>query len=225
MREQHLLERLARRVESVPASVDRCSSLWLDLVSGGLEIVQASAEPRRSILILKARTQPGRPLGARAQGMLERTLLGDRRKVIAYETNVSPSTLAVILKESLASLGLRCRPSDVPSSLVMLAHAACGASEPVGTFIGQCENEGHRITVLTHLFDDSVLRGLSPSERAVMSLLASGRSCVDIAARRNRSCRTVINQIAAACRRLGVSGRLDLLHCFATRPVGAPREP
>jgi DNA-binding CsgD family transcriptional regulator len=223
--EQQLIASLARRVESVPASVARCSALWLDLISGKLTIVRAFIQEHHSVLILQTRALPGFPLGARAREMLERTLLGERRKVIAYDTNISPSTLALALKESLASLGLRCLPSRVPSSLVILAHAACVASEPIGTFIGDCTHAGRRVTLLTHVFDDSVLGGLPPSERAVMNLLASGRSRADIAAQRNCSCNTVTNQIAAACRRLGVSGRLELLHRLATPAVRMQRDP
>jgi DNA-binding NarL/FixJ family response regulator len=223
--ELNLIDMLARRVESLPASIGRCSALWIDLVSGELEIAQASLQGQRSALILRARPEAAPPLGARAREVLERTLLGERRKVIAYETSISPSTLSLTLKESLASLGLRCRPSQVPSSLVILAHAACVASEPLGTFIGDEEHEGRRFTVVTHVFDDTVLRGLPPSERNVMCLLVRGRSNVDIAARRNSSYRTVANQIAAACFRLGVSGRFELLHRFAMQSEGGARDP
>ncbi len=215
-REQLLIDTLARQVASVPASVHRCSALWLELISGRLEIVQASAQQGRSVLILRQRAEHARPLGARPQQVLERTLLGERRKVIAFDMNVSVSMLALSLKTSLSSLGLGCKPALVPSSLVMLIHGARGASAPVGTFIGDCDHDGSRLTIITQVFDGSVLRGLSPSQRAVMCLVASGSSCADIAARRSRSRRTVINQVAAATRRLGISSRFDLLHCFAT---------
>jgi DNA-binding CsgD family transcriptional regulator len=219
-RERLLINTLAHRVASVPASVDRCSALWLDLVSGKLEIVQASAQQGRCVLILGARSVPTRPLGARARNVLERTLLGERRKVIAYDMNVTVSMLALTLKASFSSLGLGCKPALAPSPLVMLIHGARGPFPPVGTFIGDYSHEGRHITLVTQVFDDSILRGLSPSQRAVMRLVANGRSCMDIAARRNRSRRTVINQVAAASRRLGVSSRFDLLHYFAIGSAG-----
>lgn len=218
-REQLLIDTLARRVASAPASADRCSALWSDLVSGKQEIVQASAQHGTSILILRARAKPARPLGVRAQEVLVRTFLGERRKVVAYDMGVSVSMLALSLKTSLASLGLAGKPSYVSSALVMMVHGARGLGAPVGTFIGDGDHEGHRLTVVTQVLDDSVLRGLSPSQRAVMSLVASGCSCGNIAARRGRSSRTVINQIAAASRRLGVSGRFDLLRYYA---MGTP---
>jgi DNA-binding NarL/FixJ family response regulator len=221
-RERLLIDTMAHRVASVPASVDRCAALWLGLVSGKLEVVQASAQQGRCVLILGVRSVPVRALGARARNVLERMLLGERRKVIAYDMNVSVSMLALTLKASLASLGLGCKPALAPSALVMLIHGARGPFAPMGTFIGGCNHEGRRLAIVTQVFNDSVLRGISPSQRAVMSLVASGRSCTDIAARRNRSCRTVINQVAAASRRLGVSSRFDLLQYFATGGAGVP---
>lgn len=221
----HPIDGLAQRVESEPVSAPRCSALWRELMSRELRITRAIPREDRCALVLQASTKRNRPLDSRAREILERTLLGKRRKVIAYEANISPSTVALVLKESLASLGLHCAPSKVPSALVMLVHAARGVCEPLGMFIGDCEHEGQRFTVLTHVFDATVLQGLPPSQRAVVRLLASGRSGVDIAARRNRSYRTVVNQISAACLRLGVSGRLELLHRFATLAAFGAREP
>jgi len=220
-RERILIDTLAHGVASVPASVDRCSALWLDLVSGKLEVVQACAEQARCILVLGVRSVPAPPLEPRARDVLERMLMGERRKVIAYDLDVSVSMLALTLKASLVSMGLGCKPALAPSSLVMLIHGARGPLAPTGTFIGDCNHEGRRITLVTQVLDDSVLRGLSPSQRAIMSLVASGSSCTDIAVRRNRSRRTVINQVAAASRRLGVYSRFDLLHYFATGSSGA----
>ncbi|HET9930729.1 MAG TPA: helix-turn-helix transcriptional regulator [Polyangiaceae bacterium] len=199
--------------------------IWNGLLSGELEIIGTIAQEHCCSLTLQARTERTPPLDSRARAILERTLLGDRRKVIACEANVSASTVALVLKDSLTSIGLDCRPSRVPSSLVMLVHAACGAAEPHGIFIGDCDDEGRPVTIVTHVFDANVLQGLSPSQRAILCLIASGRSNLDIAARRNRSYRTVVNQIAAACLRLGVSGRLELLHRFATLPAAAAPEP
>jgi len=224
MREPFLIDTLAHGVAAVPASVDRCSALWLDLVAGKLEIVRACAQQGRCVLILGARSTSAHPLGARAREVLERTLVGERRKVIAHEMNVSVSLLALTLKASLVSLGLGCKPALAPSALVMLIHGARGVFAPLGTFIADCNDGGRRITIVTQVFDDAVLRGLSPSQRAVMSLVASGRSCTEIAARRNRSCRTIINQVAAASRRLGVSSRFDLLTYFATGSIGGAHQ-
>jgi DNA-binding CsgD family transcriptional regulator len=54
------------------------------------------------------------------------------------------------------------------------------------------------------------LAGLSPAERAVVALALEGLSNREIARRRGSSARTVANQLAAAYRKLGVSGRAEL---------------
>jgi DNA-binding CsgD family transcriptional regulator len=215
VREQLFFDTLAQGVASVPASSERCAALWSGLTTGKMEVTEASAGEDRSVLIVRERSRPVRPLGARAIEVLERTFLGERRKVVAYDLEVSVSMLALTLKGSLSSVGLRCKPALVPSALVMLIHGARGRA-PNGTFIVEHDQEGQRLTIVTHVPDGSVLRGLSPSERSIMTLLASGRSCIEIAQQRGRSRRTVINQVAAASRRLGVSGRFDLLHYFAS---------
>jgi len=55
-----------------------------------------------------------------------------------------------------------------------------------------------------------LLRALSDAERTVVSLAITGVSNVDIARARRRSVRTVANQLGAAYRKLGLSGRREL---------------
>lgn len=58
---------------------------------------------------------------------------------------------------------------------------------------------------------------LSPGEREVTELLLSGCSYREIAERRNRSVRTIANQIASAFKKLGVSSRAELAALGARR--------
>jgi DNA-binding CsgD family transcriptional regulator len=51
---------------------------------------------------------------------------------------------------------------------------------------------------------------LTPAERAVASAALEGLSTVEIARRRKSSPRTVVNQLAAVYRKLGVSSRAEL---------------
>ena len=59
------------------------------------------------------------------------------------------------------------------------------------------------------------LSELTPAERAVATDAALGLSNLQIAKRRQRSHRTVANQLASAFRKLGVSSRADLVARFA----------
>jgi DNA-binding CsgD family transcriptional regulator len=56
---------------------------------------------------------------------------------------------------------------------------------------------------------------LSPAESAVALAAASGLSNAEIAAERGCSLFTVRNQLASACRKLGVSSRAQLCLCLA----------
>jgi len=51
---------------------------------------------------------------------------------------------------------------------------------------------------------------LTPAERAVAREVLEGHSNAEIARRRNSSPRTVVNQLAAVYRKLGVSSRAEL---------------
>ena len=57
----------------------------------------------------------------------------------------------------------------------------------------------------------AALARLTPSEREVAALAAEGLSSQEIAARRQRSARTVENQLAAIFRKLEVGSRAELL--------------
>lgn len=52
---------------------------------------------------------------------------------------------------------------------------------------------------------------LTAAEREVLALLLAGRTNAEIARRRTTSVRTVANQLASLYRKLGVSGRREIL--------------
>jgi DNA-binding CsgD family transcriptional regulator len=51
---------------------------------------------------------------------------------------------------------------------------------------------------------------LSPAEREVVELVLAGLTNVEIASKRERSARTIANQLASIFRKLGVSSRFEL---------------
>lgn len=64
----------------------------------------------------------------------------------------------------------------------------------------------------------AALARLTTSEREVATLVAEGLSSQEIAVRRQRSVRTVENQLAATFRKLGVGSRAELLALLARTP-------
>src|SRR4051812_22557203 len=91
---------------------------------------------------------------------------------------------------------------------------ASAAAVPDGLVAERFEANGVEFVVFTWEPREGVA-ALSPSERAVCELIASGASNAEIARARKTSARTVANQLASAFRKLGVSSRFELIARFA----------
>jgi DNA-binding NarL/FixJ family response regulator len=143
---------------------------------------------------------------------------GVGRKVVSGDVGLSASTIAQILKSALADMGLDCSPARVPALLVKIAHEASGAARPSSLQLTRFSTLSGNHWALSESAECPLLGDLAPAERAVLRQLMCGRSYSDIAAGRHTSYRTVANQVASACQRLGVSGRLDLVRRVAAYP-------
>lgn len=84
------------------------------------------------------------------------------------------------------------------------------------------EMDGHQYVVVCAEEEATLqpvaLAGLTRSEREVATLVAEGLSSEEIAVRRQRSVRTVENQLAAIFRKLAVGSRAELLALLARTP-------
>jgi DNA-binding NarL/FixJ family response regulator len=191
--------------------------IWTDLTSGQHQAVDHfSTKGRCYLLVTQSTRQHVAPrLTPHRLDVLERVLLGHQQKAIASDFNVSPSTIAALASEALHALGLRCGGSQAPLALAMLVHA-----------------HRHHVTRLARTSDlvhlgvthqvlsmrnphESLAKKVSPAEGAVLRLRIDGKSHAEIARCRKASTRTVANQLASASRKLGVSGRSDLLRYLA----------
>ncbi len=166
---------------------------------------------------------PG-PLGQAPGGLrdrdvdvLEHALLCGVRKLVAGETGLSCSSIAMILQSSFQFMGITCLPSRIPGVVVAAAHVRRHRATPAGSFLKATKGrERSRYTVTVKRPDLALKDHLAPAELAVIRLLVEGMSYAEIAQERQTSIRTVANQIAAGFRRLGVSGRAELL-CMVAR--------
>jgi DNA-binding CsgD family transcriptional regulator len=213
--EETNLRMLAREASREAYGENACTSVWQELAGGRLQIYDVFTTELRSYLLLGPSRVAREPLSGRNLMLLEQVLLGACRKTISSDVGISLSTLGQILKQQLVSLGVTCAPSRVPPLLVLLVHAAYGLASPSAD-LGKFHADGATYVVLSSALESGALLSLPPAERAVLQLRLHGSTYSDIASLRRTSYRTVANQIAAACHRLGVSGRLDLLHLIAT---------
>lgn len=210
-----ILSAVAAGLTAHAAQPQECADIWSQLIRHQLEIVLRFSTEDRELMILRERPSSSPPLEGRNRTILERFLSGDGRKVISMELALSPSTVAQVLKTALAGMGLDCAPARTPSQLVLLVHGAQGRLSEAPLTVVQFEHQGRRFWVLGESLERPLFQGLAPAQRAVLKQLINGRTYGDIAAHRRTSYRTVANQVASACHRLGVSGRSDLLQLLA----------
>ncbi len=87
--------------------------------------------------------------------------------------------------------------------------------------------EGERLFVLSLPREgaERLLDALSPAERQVVELVLSGCSNAEISRQRGVSVHTVCNQLKAVFRKLGCSGRVELLAMLSrTDPSRPPKQ-
>jgi DNA-binding CsgD family transcriptional regulator len=217
------------------ASADRVelSALWDDLVAGTCKIESWSHEPDTwSMVVTRAPAvigSPPVPLRPRDQEILEHALLCGVRKLVAVEVGLSCSSIAVIMQSCFQFMGLSCLPSRIPGLVVAAAHARHRQTSPQRGAHSQRDRLYLRQSIRVLRPDVALAAWLAPAEHAVIALLIEGQTYAEIAQARHTSIRTVANQVASGFRRLGVSGRAELL-CLLARwgldtPEAPPRRP
>ena len=209
----------------------RLSALWTELVSGLCKIEQpVFSEQSCGLVVTRGDSLEGRgaapALPKRQAAVLERSLIEGARKSVASQFGLCPSSVAEILKQSFAFMGLSCWPSRIPLVLVLAAHArrVLEWERPAARLVAENQHFPHQ-TIAVSRPDNELAGQLSPAELAVTRLLVEGKSYAEIARLRETSARTVANQLASVFHRLDVSGRPELLCWLAARKVAAWRPP
>ena len=162
--------------------VDR-EGLWAALTTGRLSLAARGHGPTRHYLAIDT------PLASRARrclthdevSVLEGCAAGASAKAQAYELNVSPSAVSRRLATASFKLGL-----SHPLDAVRLAGGLLRRTAPP-------------------------MGSLTSAERDVLTLLQQGLSNRDIACERERSTRTVANQVASVLRKTGLGNRRALI--------------
>lgn len=212
---------LALRADASGSAPCSLGQVWEDLVSGRSVLVSAFSDEQRCYAIFRQVTDGARrALRARDRELVEHNLLGESEKVLAYDRGVSISTVAGRLSCGLRSMGLESRAAQVPILVSIAVHAfhgearwqRYGAELPFG-------RTSHRL-VSAPRPDLALPATLTLAEQHVVRLLIEGSSHAQIALARNRSERTIANQLASAFQKLGVSGRRPLLsHLIRSAPL------
>jgi DNA-binding CsgD family transcriptional regulator len=210
------------------ASTERVelAALWDELVAGTSKIESWSHAEGTWSLVVSHRSDRGRgPVGLRQRDVeiMEQALLCGVRKLVAVEAGLSCSSIAVILQSCFQYMGLSCLPSRIPGLLVAAAHARYHKDTKLEPKADASRPFAQQIITVPRP-DLALAAWLAPAEHAVINLLIEGQTYAEIAQTRQTSVRTVANQVASGFRRLGVSGRAELL-CMLARWGLEPPEP
>ena len=191
------------------------AQVWRELKNGEARIVDGFITEERCYLVLSTPLPYEKrcPPQGRRLFILEAMLCGQSLKALAIDLHLSPSTVSNEAKLALQQLGLQCTPCKAHPLVSVLACA--GAQEQLNRCarVAYFSAEGREFRVIATARPEARLAPvLSPAEFAVVRGLLEGRNYLEIAKTRGTSKRTVANQLAAAFRRLGVSGRGSLLN-------------
>lgn len=225
-------EELHARYVAADESSTRTADLpgtWRSLLAGELTIADSFHERGRCFLVLAPRRNGRKSFSARKLSVLEHVLIGGRHKTTTHELKISASTVSMLARQALSFLGLECTPSKVPLMLCVLAHAGRPGAVRRDARLSVVRAGDVEHSVLSIARPDVALHAqLSRGEFAVLTSLVEGKSHKQIAEERDASSHTVANQLTSAFRRLGLSGRLELLQVLAARVKESPaleREP
>jgi DNA-binding NarL/FixJ family response regulator len=220
-------ELIPNAIEADRSAADRVElgDVWRELAGGQARIAASFHTAERCYLVLRAVERPARVmrLVRNRIGVFERVLLEASQNAVALECGVAPSTVALASRRCLQAMGLTCRAFAVPLLLVMAAHAANGrAGLTRARLVTNLEGAPGCRLISVRRPDCDLFSFLSPAEAKVAKLLVDGMTYAEIADERKTSLRTVANQLTATFRRIGVSGRLELLR-WLSLPLEARR--
>lgn len=201
--------------------------LWRELSLGLCRVEAAFFTHERCFVLTRPTEGRVRPIPVRRLQVLTAVLEGRCQKSIAMELRVAPSTVALNARLSLDACGVGDRASRLHPLLMRAAIAAKTRDTRAVGKVSFIEVGGAQLRVVAMPRPDGALTPLLPAAQlAVARLLVEGASYEDIAARRRTSPRTVANQVAAAFRRLRVSGRSELLlRLFAGELIASEKGP
>lgn len=186
--------------------------LWLSLISGQCFLLDSHYSEEQCFLTLEPRPRPlQRRLMSSRVALLERILLGQSQKSVAIDFHLAVSTVALACSDCLRNMGRNHLSSRAPALLFMAAHAAHGLRLPRARAQRVAWGQSECWLISAPRPDRGLPIELTQAEEAVTRLLVEGHPHTRIAALRAASPRTVANQLASAFRKLGISGRAELL--------------
>ncbi len=184
--------------------------LWQRLAIGQFRIKHAHHAQGRCWVYMTQNATLEAQLTALEWQTGERILCGDPAKVVADEFAVSCSTVCVYAQTMIASLCDRSAASQARAFLVLCACASRNNLSTLAAVDGIAENGD--VVLSAGLGNEAVMRArLSRAEYEIVQAILLGKASQEISRERKTSMRTVANQLNAIYRKLGISGRRELV--------------
>lgn len=205
------------------------ATVWQQLVEGSWRAAHAFSTASRMYLKVQLDSRDGEAARRPTRfeiALLQRTLLGERAKAVALDISRSQSTVSSRLGSCLGGMGFSPHISRVPLWLVAAAACSAGLPSPRYSRLTTIEGRGSACAIVSVPRVDRFLREqLTRTEFDVQQLLLDGLPYTEIAEARAASPRTIANQIASIFRKLGISGRPELLLHVVTRAARDESQP
>ena len=202
-------------------------SVWEQLSQGHACAIDSFSTAARHYLVMRMNPE-GTSLAncPRSEDveMLRRGLLGERQKVIAIDSNKSHSTVTSRMGACLGCMGFVPRATRVPPLLVAAAVASTSRARLVNARLTRLEGGALQLVSIPRL-DQRCAARLTPAERHVVRCIVDGMMHWQVSKHRTTAARTIANQLASAFRKLGVSGRSELLAFLAMESATAGAAP
>lgn len=207
-----LLEPSHDRSDPAEAAATLLADWWQPLMRGVYALVGHFFSPLRCYAILQRRRR-AQPLTPPQGELLRRLVLGDQQKSIALDLGISVTAVSLRAQRCVQRLGLTGRAAWLPLFVVAagIAFHACPPKRLSARTLRRVVS-GEEVEVCSFTRPDLLIPALCESESEVARLLVEGLSQSQIAERRGTSLRTAGNQIGALFGKLGVKGRVELIH-------------
>lgn len=196
-------------------------SVWLGLISGRFSVL--STRTATEHVTLRIQHRAALRDHARAARIFDAASGGELQKAVAIDMGLAPSSVAAMLRQVTRGMGLSCKFSRLPLAIPLLRHMIT-RPELVALHLEESPHDKTKPVLVIEMrrCDDVIAAKLSKSEYEVARQLLEGCTYRQMASSRATSVRTIANQISSVFKKLGVSGRFEVLRS-ALEVDDAPR--
>jgi DNA-binding CsgD family transcriptional regulator len=216
--------RLVEQADAEFGVVGDLARVWSEIRRGDSIVADAFCTQSRHFVVLTPATEHKRVSPSDCR-LLERVLLSDSQKRIAIDSGISESTLSMQSQRALNAIGSKAAPSKAPLVFAFLVRASEHGA-PEGARVSRLSDGSTEYGVVSMPRPEQRFELiLTLAEYEVLCFLVEGWSYARIAFTRKTSVRTVANQVASVFRRLGVSGRSELISLLVAGLTQTASEP